>query len=275
MNLGNCLVMNMIFANHAHLFPKVIKETGDLTSLLKFMDETEIDRAVCFAPFADRMKEAGIDENQNEWLAREIKGNDRLIGFGTIDFDGNIEDETERIASLGLKGIKLHPPYQEFRIDGEKAFRVYAKAEELGLFISFHSGMHWHRLRDNNVLLFDEVAWNFPRLKFSLEHIGGYHFFKDALAVMCNNSRNEEGTVFAGWTTVRNRYGNTAWALSDEQLETVILQTGEDRSIFGIDFPYCKADDVRWDIERIRRLNISEDCKEKILGKTLSSVLLP
>ena len=263
----------MIFVNHAHIFPKNVKPHGDIDSLMRFMDEVGIDKAVAFAPFVNQTLRGGIEENQNEWLAKQIKGNSRVVGFGTINFENNLEDEVERIFQLGFKGIKLHPPYQEFVIDGPEAFRVYAKAEQYGLFLSFHSGMHWHRLKENNVLLFDEVAWNFKNLRFSLEHIGGYHFFKEALAVMCNNSRDEIDHVYAGWTTVRDRYGKTAWALTDEQLETVILQTGEDRSIFGIDFPHCKADDIKWDIERIKRLNISEECKEKILGGTLEKIL--
>lgn len=263
----------MIFANHAHVFPKQVKEHGDIDSLMRFMDDVGIDKAVAFAPFVNQTLAGGITENQNKWLASQIKGNDRIVGFGTINFDNNIEDEVKIIADLGFKGIKLHPPYQEFVIDGPEACRVYAAAQELGLFVSFHSGMHWHRLKDNRVLLLDEVAWNFPDLKFSMEHIGGYHFFKEALAVMCNNSRGHGDHVFAGWTTIRDRYGLSAWALTDEQLETVILQTGEDRSIFGLDFPYCKADDIRWDIERINRLNISDECKAKILGGTLKKVL--
>lgn len=263
----------MIFANHAHVFPEELKPAGSVDNLMRFLDECEIDKAVAFAPFSDRFDEAGYDISPNEWLAKAIKGNDRLVGFGTVDFTKNLRDEVERIAALGLKGIKMHPPYQEFVIDGPEAFQVYERAQELGLFISFHSGMHWHRLRDNRVLLFDEVAWNFKNLKFSMEHIGGYHFFKEALAVMCNNSRYG-GNVFAGWTTVSDRrYKGDAWALSDEQLETVIYQTGEDSSIFGIDFPFSKPENIKDDIARIKSLNISPECQEKILGKTLERVL--
>lgn len=263
----------MIFANHAHVFPEEIRPNGTVQKLIELMDDCGIDKAVAFAPFSDRFHEGGFEGNPNDWLAKEIKGNDRIVGFGTVDFEKNLRDEVDRIAELGFKGIKMHPPYQEFVIDGEEAFKVYERAEELGLFISFHAGMHWHRLRDNRVILFDEVAWNFPKLKFSLEHIGGYHFFNEGLAVMCNNSRKGDDYVFAGWTTIRDRYGKSAWSLTDEQLETVILQTGEDRSIFGLDFPYCKADDIKWDIERINRLNISEECKQKILGGTLEKLI--
>lgn len=265
----------MIFANHAHVFPEEIKPEGSVDSLMRFLDECEIDKAVAFATFQDRFNESGMNQNSNEWLAKAIKGNDRLVGFGVVDFEsGDLKGQVERIADLGFKGLKMHPPYQEFVIDGPEAFEVYEKAAELGLFISFHCGMHWHRLRDNNVLLFDEVAWNFPKLRFSLEHIGGYHFFRDALAVMCNNSRNKEGGVYAGFTSVSNRKGKgDVWALTDEELETVIYQTGEDKSIFGIDFPYSKPEHIKYDIQRIKQLDISEECKEKILGKTLEKVL--
>lgn len=265
----------MIYANHAHVFPESIKPQGTVQKLLEFMDECGVDRAVAFAPFPDRFREAGIEQDVNEWLAEEIKDIDRLDGFGTIDFEkGDFAAQVEKIAALGLKGIKMHPPYQEFVIDGPEAFEVYEKAQELGLFISFHTGMHWHRLRDNRVLLFDEVAWNFPKLKFSMEHIGGYHFFKEALAVMCNNSRREEDCVFAGWTSVANRKGKgDEWFLTDEELETVIYQTGENRSIFGLDFPYSKPEHIISDIERIRSLDISEECKENILGKTLERII--
>lgn len=263
----------MIFANHAHVFPKELKPEGSVDKLMEFLDECEIDKAVAFAPFSDRFHEGGFEGSSNDWLAKEIKGNDRLIGFGTIDFSQNLRDEVDRIESLGFKGIKMHPPYQEFVIDGPEAFQVYERAQELGLFVSFHSGMHWHRLRDNRVLLFDEVAWNFPNLKFSMEHIGGYHFFKEALAVMCNNVRNGNN-VYAGWTSVGNRKGKgDAWALTDEQLETVIYQTDEDHSIFGLDFPYSKPEHIKSDIARIKRLDISEECREKILGRTLEQVL--
>ncbi|MBO5410390.1 MAG: amidohydrolase family protein [Clostridia bacterium] len=265
----------MIFANHAHIFPGQLRPEGTVDRLLEFLDECGIDKAVTFPTFPDRFADAGIDEDTNVWLSKQIKGQDRLVGFGVIDFEkDDLKGQVERIADLGFKGLKMHPPYQEFVIDGPEAFEVYEKCEELGLFISFHSGMHWHRLRDNNVLLFDEVAWNFPKLKFSLEHIGGYHFFKDALAVMCNNSRNKEGGVYAGWTSVGNRKGKgDEWALTDDELEIVIAQTGEDRSIFGLDFPYSKPEHIKDDIARIKRLDISEECKEKILGKTLEKAL--
>lgn len=262
----------MIFANHAHVFPAERKPGGTVERLLDFLDECEIDRAVAFAPFVNQLEESGIRDDPNDWLAARLKGLDRLVGFGTIDFSKNLRDETEKIKALGFKGIKIHPQYQEVALDSPEMFAVCGRAAELGLFISFHSGIHWSRLRDSRVVLFDEIAWNFPKLKFSLEHIGGYHFFNEALAVICNNSRREEGGVYAGWTSV-GRGGGGLWTLTDERLETVVYQTGEDKSIFGLDFPYSNPREIKNEIARIRSLDIGDECKEKILGKTLEAVL--
>jgi predicted TIM-barrel fold metal-dependent hydrolase len=162
----------------------------------------------------------------------------------TIDFvRDNLKEQVDEIADCGLKGIKLHPQAQEFGIDSERAFKVYERAEELGLFISFHSGIHWHRLSESSVMLFDEVAYNFPELRFSMEHMGGYSFFNEALAVMVNNSRGGiQPRIFAGWTSIFDESEMSVWSLTDRQLEVLIFQTGEDNQIFGLDFPFKKAD---------------------------------
>ncbi len=268
----------MIFANHAHVFPKEIKESGSVENLLKLMDECEINKCVAFAPFQSRLDEENFGQNANEWLAKEIQNEPRLIGFGTVDMDAHdVRSQVKLIADLGFKGIKLHPPYQEFRVDGEKAFEVYDEAQKLGLFLSFHTGMHWHRLKESTLLMYDEVAWNFKNLRFSMEHVGGFSFFREALAVMVNNMREGvQPRVYAGWTSIAEPEEQgvfDAWTLTDNDLRTIIYQTGETRSIFGLDFPYNDAVSVKKSIERIKNLNISDTAKDAILGKNLADAL--
>lgn len=97
----------MIFANHAHVFPKEIRPEGTVEKLLELMDECGIDMAVCYPPFHDRFRESGFEGDPNDWLVEEIKGNPRLIGFGNIDFEkGDYSRQVEKLASLGFKGIK-------------------------------------------------------------------------------------------------------------------------------------------------------------------------
>ena len=269
----------MIFANHAHVFPAEIKEKGAIEHLTELLDACEIDKAVTFAPFSNQFADSALyfDKDVNEWMAETVAQNDRYVGFGTVDITENaklsIPDQVQKIYELGLRGIKVHPAYQKMALDGEKASQIFQKAEELGLFLSFHTGLHWHRIRDYQMLLFDEITYNFPNLYFSMEHVGGYSFFREALLVMVNNKRNPH--CFAGLTSVEPEKDGLCgpWSLTDLELETLIYQTGDDRTLFGLDFPYKNIEYVRNAMARIRRLNISDEAKENILGKTLERQL--
>ena len=130
---------------------------------------------------------------------------------------------------------------------------------------------------DYRPLLFDEVAWNFPRLKFSMEHVGGYHFFREALAVICNNHHraSDPRRVYAGLTSIMPDDNGLPdyWTLTDDELLTLIHQGDDDCAIFGLDFPYKKADYAKALINRIIALDISEEAKEGILGKNLEHAL--
>lgn len=267
-----------IFANHAHLFPHNTKPNGDIDCLKALLDECEIEGAVCFSPFWHQMDMYAHTTGQNpcEWTADILKNEPNLVGFGTVDFDRtDLKDQVKKIKSLGLKGIKIHPAAQEVNIAGKELFEVYEQAQEEGLFISFHTGLHWHRIADYQMLLFDEVAYNFPKLRFSMEHMGGYSFFKEALLIMNNYSRNEIQNTFAGWTSIAmetDAMGNEragAWSLTDDQLCTLIHQTGHERSIFGLDFPYKGAAETKAAIDRIKNLPITEEAKRGILGENL------
>ena len=269
-----------IFANHAHLFPENTKPNGGKEHLKRLMDECEIEGAVCFAPFHNQFGMYGMDENPRKWIHEELKNEPNLVGFGTLDFTRNdLEDQVKETAELGLLGIKIHPAYQEVRIDSPELFRVYEQAEKENLFLSFHTGLHWHRISDYRMLLFDEVAYNFPRLRFSMEHMGGYSFFREALLVMNNNSRGEIHNTFAGWTSIameEDEFGNPrqgAWSLTDDDLCTLIHQTGYERSIFGLDTPYKNAEAIKQAIERIKNLPISDDAKRGILCENLKREL--
>ncbi len=271
-----------IYANHAHLFPKNTKPNAYKDCLKAMLDACGIEKAVCFAPFQNQMDmyDVSLGQNPNEWIAKEIKNEPQLVAFGSVDFDkDNLEDQVKKIADLGLLGIKIHPAYQEVKIDSPELFRVYEQAEKENLFLSFHTGLHWHRIADYSMLLFDEVAYNFPRLRFSMEHMGGYSFFREALLIMNNNSRGEIHNTFAGWTSIAmeiDDMGNErqgAWSLTDDDLCTLIHQTGIERSIFGLDFPYKKIDDINKAINRIINLQITEEAKRAILGGNLKREL--
>ena len=258
-----------IFAHHAHVFPAALNEKGTVQRLLAMLDACGIEGAVCFAPYPHQL------DNQNQWLAKEIKPQARLAGFGTIDLKrDHIEEQVKECADLGFRGLKLHPNAQGWDILSAEAFEVYEAAQEQDLLCTFHSGVHAHRMRDYNVKHFDEVAHHFPRLRITLEHVGGYHFFNEALAVIFNNypppwEPQKKQRVFAGLASVFTQHQNRFWYLKPEQIMEIILQTSARMCIFGLDFPYNREKETKIGIETIRSLPITEGERELILGENL------
>lgn len=63
----------------------------------------------------------------NEFIAGTVQQHPGLMtGFGTLHPDSeNIQADIEHLIDLGLKGIKLHPDFQKFNIDSEKALSIY------------------------------------------------------------------------------------------------------------------------------------------------------
>jgi hypothetical protein len=261
-----------VLANHAHVFPPALNPDGSIDRLLQLLDACEIEQAVCFAPFpsADAPGSA-----PNRWLADELKRQPRLHGFGTIDFARDDRQEQVRAAAeLGLRGLKLHPNVQQFDILAPAALEVYAAAEEHNLLISFHSGVHHYRIEHYNVLKFDEVAWRFPKLRFSLEHVGGYSFFEQALAVIFNNIPfppipGRKGHVFGGLTSIFTPQYNRFWYLSAERLAELIAQVGAAQLIFGLDFPYNLEKNTKMALHTINELPINDADRALILGGNL------
>lgn len=266
-----------IFANHAHVFPASINPEGTIERLMKLMDACQIERAVCFAPFSNQLRGTGI--HHNRWLAAELSGHARLIGFGTLDLTQNdVKDQVKQAADLGFRGLKMHPNVQEFDILCPAALEAYAAAQELGLFITFHSGVHQYRIAHYEVLKFDEVGYRFPDLCFSLEHVGGYAFFNEALAVITNNIPfppipGRLPRVYGGLTSIFTPNFIRMWYMPPERLLELIAQAGPERLIFGLDFPYNLEGNTHTALKTLHSLGLADDQLALILGGNLRRAL--
>jgi uncharacterized protein len=113
---------------------------------------------------------------------------DKLIGFLTVHpHDPRALDEIERATSdLGLRGIKLGPNYQNVDPLSEEAFRVFRRAEELGLPILLHQGTSPNQFADLDFAHprhIDRVAMAFPNLRLILAHMG-HPWQVDCIAVI-------------------------------------------------------------------------------------------
>jgi len=117
------------------------------------------------------------EESPNDATAAFVRAYpEKLIGFLSIHpLDPHCMEEMERcVSDLGLQGLKLGPNYQNFDPLGDTAFRVYGRAQELGLPIVFHTGTSPVQMADLDYAHprhFDRVAIAFPDLRIVLAHM--------------------------------------------------------------------------------------------------------
>ncbi len=142
----------MIIDFHTHMFPdKIAKGTIDLLAgickVTPYGDGT-------YTGLLDSAREAGIDlcialpavtkisqvESINRFAAKYQEK--PIISFGGIHpACENYKEILREIKNLGMKGIKLHPDYQDMYFNDIRYKRLIAFASELELIVSVHAGV--------------------------------------------------------------------------------------------------------------------------------------
>ena len=65
-----------------------------------------------------------------------------ILSLGCIHPDcPDWKEELDRIVSLGLKGIKIHPVYQGVEVDDPRYLRILDRCGQLGLVVVAHAGL--------------------------------------------------------------------------------------------------------------------------------------
>ena len=158
---------------------RFVRLTNSVQDYLDAM--TPVDAAFVFGiaprPGEDSVQVLPMRGNVNDAAAAlAAKAPDKIIGFMSVHPDAqDAIGEIERSAhDLGLRGMKLGPNYQGFDPVGANAFRVYGKAQEMGLPIVFHQGTSPFPdapLRYAHPMVMDEIAAAFPDLRIVMAHM--------------------------------------------------------------------------------------------------------
>lgn len=227
------------------------------------MKTLKIEKAVVFAPF----KEFLPVPKPNEWLIAEIKSYPNIFGFATISpLEKNISSQLSEFKKKGLVGIKFHPPIFKVGINDSRCQEFYSSAEELALPILIHTGAHGWYLDEYRPLLIDRVARKHPDLRIIIEHMGGYAFFNEALAVVENNPH-----CYAGISSVLQK--SSGWYLPLDRLTLLLERIGSKRIIYGFDFPWNSLEAIKRDLLLIKKLKISTEDKKNMLGNNIATLL--
>ena len=274
----------MILDFHTHTFPDAIAQSA--VDKLKHNSHTR--------PFSDgtadglrrSMARAGIDAslvlpvatsprqvphvNDASIRMNEQGGETGVYSLGCMhpDFE-DWHDELGRLSRAGLRGIKLHPPYQGVDFDDPRSLRILSRAGELGLFVIIHAGldvgMPGAEQATPEKLL--RALRAVGPVTLVLAHMGGWRCWKDTGVYLDTSFSLGPMTPIGD-----GHYSSEAELLRLDETDflRMIRLFGADRILFGTDSPW---EDQETEVKKIQALPLTEGEKRAILGDNAARML--
>ncbi len=227
---------------------------------LKFMDECGIERAGLINYVSPEV--IGFTPEVNDWIADYCKAAPkRLLAFGSVHpkFVADAGREVDRLAKIGIRGLKIHPSHQVF---SPNAYRdgfgplaaVYDRAQANGLPVMIHTGTSIFPGARNvhaQPMLADDVSIDFPNLTVILAHGGRPLWMNEAFFLV-------------------RRHKNMHMDISGIPPQKVLehfprIEEIAGKVLWGTDWPGPGVPDVRGNIEQFLALPITEAARRKIL----------
>ncbi len=242
-----------IIDSHAHLgcYAKFNIISHDADSLVKQMDELGVQRAAL-----SHMLGLKTDcRTGNDFTGEAIKNYpDRIIGMATINPNRKEEviKELERcFDKLGMSMIKLHPEESNCNMERPVYTMVYDFANERGLPIMNHSWEEPKRM--------ETLANKYKNVRFIQAHSAG------------NWDGHREEDYFRVARECENAYVDiVASPVFYNALEKTVELVGEDKILFGTDFPFLN---LGYGLGKVLMANISREAKQKILADNFLKIL--
>ncbi len=257
-----------IIDSHTHVYPDKIAQKaadsigqfydirmnldGSVATLLRVMEESGVSKSlICSAALtADRVPTI------NNFIAATIQAHpDKLMGLMTLH--PAMEDpkaEVERAMQIGLKGVKLHPDMQKFALDDPICDKMYAACEGVCPML-LHTGDK--RYRYSNPDMIPRVLEKFPNLTLICAHMGGYSEWEEAAKCLAD-------------THVYVDCSSTFFALEKEKVLELFDLFGEDRILFGSDYPMWHMGE---EIKTVLSLGLSDTALNKIFSGNILKIL--
>lgn len=257
-----------IFDIHTHVYPDAIAQkatdsvrdfygiggagmNGTVDMLLKQGAEAGIRRYLILPVAVNPNRVHSI----NDFIVQQLQLHQEFVGFGTVHaaMDG-LMDETERILSLGLRGIKMHPDTQAFSIDDPRLFPVYEHIQGR-IPVILHMGDH--RYDYSQPAKLRRVLELFPRLQAIAAHFGGYSMYEEAYTQL-----HDKDCIFD--------VSSSLMFMPKGEAERYINLYGAERMAYGTDYPLW--DPVK-EVKRFFQLELTDEQFEQIAHKTAEAFL--
>ena len=183
----------------------------------------------------------------NEYVAACVSRHpEKLIGFCSIDaHDADALEQFEHaIGSLGLRGLKVAPIYQDIHPSDTRFVALMRMAEARGVPVLIHQGTTFCEnvsLELANPVLLQPLALQFPQLRMVIAHLG--HPWIAETLVLIRKHRHLYADISALYYRPWQFYNALVMAM-----EYGVL----DRLLFGTDYPFTTPAAT---IDALRRVN--------------------
>ncbi len=261
----------MLIDFHTHAFPEKISEKaitklsyasgglkaytdGTFPDLKRLFKESGIDKAVVLSIATNAHQQKSVND-----FAAQINDGENIFAFGSVFPDApDAIYELERIKSLGLKGVKLHPDYQGFSADDQKMKPIYKKISELELITIFHAGHDYGFPPPYGATpekLLKALSWFESPVVAA--HFGGVGCGQAVLDLLCG--RNIYFDTSFGYSTIPKYFA-----------QKILEKHTSEKILFGTDTPWQTAD---MEMRLLNSLQISHGEWENITHKNAEKIL--
>lgn len=253
---------------HAHIFPnkvvnKAVAAIGDFYSIPMSESGTPEDLLTLGEKINCRyyvVHSVATTPHQveaiNNFISEEQSKHPEFIGFATLHplMDG-LEEEVERVLSLGLHGIKIHPDFQNFALDSPECIHMFnLLAGRLPVLI--HTGDR--RYSYSNPVRMARALDKVPGLTAIGAHFGGYSEWEESEKYLIGRE---------------NFYIDTSSALfklSPEKAAELIRRHGVEHTFFGTDYPMWNHTE---ELERFSKIPLTEAEQKAVLYDNAAAFL--
>jgi hypothetical protein len=233
------------------------------------LDAAGLDKAVILP--IDATTSRGYHVYSNQQIAELCGLSDRLVGFASVDPHNEASpDQLEcAIREMGLRGLKLAPPMQEFSPDEPKLGPLYRRAQDLNIPILFHAGMSWEpgsRLKYGHPLRFEDVAAEFLKLRIVLAHLA-WPWVVDAVALALKYPNVSLDTSALYFDNPRDFL---TFAMKHQVPLTVFERSLRKQLVFGSNYPRVEIKNMA---RAVRGLGFSDECLDLIFRDNAAALL--
>lgn len=263
----------MLIDCHVHLnnyHENQVRSAQDsLDALFKSMEEAEVEHAVVLSSYKITPHRPHIDD-----LIRLVGDDPRVSLVEGIRWrsEGERTDlfkMEERLRDGAIKGLKIYPGYEPYAINDPSLEAVFRIAEKYEVPVMVHTGDTYSKtakVRHAHPLLVDDIAVDFPNVKFVACHLGN-PWFQDTAEVLYKNDNvyaDISGLTLGDFEYEFERYMVT-------RVKDMISYMGDPgkQLMYGSDWPLVG---MKRYVKFLDGLDLNDDQKENISWKTAAKL---